>query len=210
MTARNILDQLQRGPDNKLDRQMKKIFDYIEVEITSIEFDIITMLDELRKLYEQNAWHLKSVFETVVRTAGRMASYYESATENMREMMQDLKRIINRYTQRLAVASTVISAIQQEITEDFIDSLQRWFARVEKSITNEQLRNIVQRIFRFVRQDYEVVVDWFDTVFDEYVCEFSSEQTHLTNKRCGFAYGLNSLNQQHGVMMRLPVPVMQS
>jgi len=210
LAAKKLLQQAQMGPDNKQDRQMKKIFDFIYLEITSIEFDILAMLDDLRKLYEQNAWHLKSIFESVVRIGGRMAHYYESATENMREMMQDLKKIINRYTQRLAVASTVINAIQQEITEDFIDSLQRWFTRVEKSITNAQLRNIVQRLIRFIRQDYEIFVNWFDNVFDEYVCEFTGEQTHLTNKRCGFAYGLSPLNQQHGLTMRLPLSVMQS
>lgn len=189
---------------------MSKIFEFIATELATIRDDIRLLTIDLKFAYIENAWYLKSIFGPIVEAGRQVAQYFGSIADEMRGIIQGWKRIFARWTQRLSVASTVVSAIQQEVSEDFIDTLQRWLSRVENSIQNETLRGIVEGLIRYAKQEYEMIADAVEHVVDEYVCEFSSEQTQLTNKRCGFAYELNSQNVQQGLTMRLPISVMQS
>ena len=202
-----MLKDIQKGANSKQDKQWRKISDLIAAELHAIQNDIQLMISDLELLYEQNAWNLKTMFESIVRVAQYISDYTDAVSAELSEIIRDFKRLMTRYIQRLSVASTVIGAIRQEIAEDFIDSVERWLIRVERSIPNEYVRNLVHRLFNYVKRDYEAIVDALDSVVDEYVCEFSSDQAQVTNKRCGFTYELDSHNEQQGLMMRLPLQV---
>lgn len=210
LAAKDMLRELQRGPDNKQDKQWRRISDFVESEVQAIRNDIHIMITDLRRLYDQNAWNLRTVFESVVLATERASQSIGSLSEELNEIVRDLKRSVARYSQRLSVASTVLSAIRQEIVEDSLRSIERWLLSAERSISNETLRKFVRSIVDFVRRDYEVIVDALDHAVDEYICEFSSEEPQVTNKRCGFAYELDSQHEQHGLMIRLPLLDMRS
>ncbi|XP_003737758.2 uncharacterized protein LOC100906143 [Galendromus occidentalis] len=208
--AKNMLKELQKNPDNKQNRQWKKISEFVASESRAFSEDIKPMITDLKRLYEQNALHLKTVSESMVRAGEHVSSYARSVSDQTDEIIRDLKRTVARYNQRLVVASSVIEAIRQEIVEDIVLAIERWFNRVEKSISNENMRKLVHSVIEFLKEEYEVIVGALDYAVDKYICEFSSEESQLNNKRCGFAYELNSQNQQQGLAMRVPMLAMKS
>lgn len=205
-----MMKDAQKGHDNKQDRQWKRIIDFVDAEISAVSADVQSMISDLKRLYEQNTHNLKTLFEGAVHVGEQISQCVNAVTEHVSDAYRQTRRLVTRYGKRLAIARTVLAAIQREIQEDVIDGIEQWLEELERSISSEPVRRVVQRVVGYVRQDFDSIIDAVEYAVDEYVCEFSSRQAYVSNKRCSFVYELYSQRTQHGVMLRLPVAMMAS